>query len=108
MKNLDNLKKNQKTIGKTWVGKTELFNPEANILIGSIILKQLVDEFTENGVPRLDKVAVIYNAGRYGKIAKKTIAHKGTTEQLVGLLPKEPSSYITKLVGKHGLLDILV
>jgi hypothetical protein len=30
---VDNLKKNQKTIGKTWVGKTELFNPEANILI---------------------------------------------------------------------------
>jgi soluble lytic murein transglycosylase-like protein len=108
MKNLENLKKNQKSIGKTWIGKKELFNPELNILIGSIIIKQLADEFTENGVPRLDKVAVIYNAGRYGKIAKKTINHKGSVEDLVSILPKEPSAYITKLVGTNGLLDILI
>ena len=31
MKNLENLKKNQKSIGKTWIGKQELFNPELNI-----------------------------------------------------------------------------
>ena len=74
MNNLEKLKKNQKSIGKTWIGKKELFNPELNILIGSIVLKQLVDEFTEDGIPRLDKVAVIYNAGRFGKIGKKTIA----------------------------------
>jgi soluble lytic murein transglycosylase-like protein len=108
MKNLEKLKKNQKSIGKTWIGKKELFNPELNILIGSIIVKQLADEFSENGVPRLDKVAVIYNAGRYGKIAKKTIGHKGSVDELVGILPKEPSAYITKLVGTNGLLDILV
>jgi soluble lytic murein transglycosylase-like protein len=108
MKNLEKLKKNQKSIGKTWIGKKELFNPELNILIGSIIVKQLADEFSENGVPRLDKVAVIYNAGRYGKIAKKTISHKGSVDELVGILPKEPSAYITKLVGTNGLLDILV
>lgn len=108
MKNLEKLKKNQKSIGKTWIGKKELFNPELNILIGSIIVKQLADEFSENGVPRLDKVAVIYNAGRYGKIAKKTIAHKGSVDELVGILPKEPSAYITKLVGTNGLLDILI
>jgi hypothetical protein len=104
----DKLKPNQKSIGKTWVTKDVLFKPELNILIGSIVLKQLIDEFTEDGVPRLDKVAVIYNAGRYGGIGKKTIAHKGTTEELVGILPKEPSSYITKLVGTNGVLDIIV
>lgn len=108
MKNLENLKKNQKSIGKTWIGKQELFNPELNILVGSIIVKQLADEFTENGVPRLDKVAVVYNAGRFGKIGKKAINHKGSVEELVGALPKEPSAYITKLVGTHGVLDILV
>ncbi len=104
----DKLKPNQKTIGKTWVTKSVLFKPELNILIGSLILKQLMDEFTENGVPRLDKVAVIYNAGRFGSIGKKTIAHEGTTEELVAMLPKEPSSYITKLVGANGILDILI
>jgi soluble lytic murein transglycosylase-like protein len=104
----DNLKANQKTIGKTWITKDLLLKPEYNILVGSIILKQLIDEFTVDGVPRLDKVAVLYNAGRYGGIGKKTIAHKGTTEELVSMLPKEPSTYITKLVGTNGLLDIMV
>jgi hypothetical protein len=107
MSNLDKLKKNQKSIGKTWITKSDLFKPEFNILVGSIILKQLIDEFTEDGVPRLDKVAVLYNAGRYGKIGKMTIAHKGSTEELHSKLPKEPSSYITKLLGVNSTLDIL-
>lgn len=108
MKNLQNLKPNQKSIGKTWITKADLFKPEFNILVGSITIKQLLDEFTEDGVPRLDKVAVIYNAGRYGKIGKMTISHTGSVDELHSKLPKEPSSYITKLLGKNSTLDILI
>ena len=107
IKNISNLKPNQKTIGKTWITKSDLLKPEFNILVGSIIIKQLIDEFTENDVPRLDKVAVLYNAGRYGKIGKMTIAHTGSIEDLHSKLPKEPSAYITKLLGVNSTLDIL-
>lgn len=107
MKYFKNLKPKAKTIGKTYITKNDLLKPELNVLIGSIIIKQLIDEFTDSGVPRLDKVAVIYNAGRYGKIGKMTIAHTGTIEELHKKLPSEPSNYITKLLGINSTLDIL-
>lgn len=105
---LNNLKKNQKSIGSTFVTPSDLFNPEFNILLGSIIVKQLVDEFTENGNPRLDKVVVIYNTGRFSKPAKLAIKHKGDTDSLLAKIPRGQGDYIRKLMGKNSLLDILV
>lgn len=105
---LNNLKKNQKSIGSTFVTPTDLFNPEFNVLLGSIIVKQLVDEFTENGNPRLDKVVVIYNTGRFSKPAKIAIKHKGDTDSLLAKIPRGQGDYIRKLIGKNSLLDILV
>jgi soluble lytic murein transglycosylase-like protein len=106
--NLNNLKKNQKSIGKTFTTSADLFNPEFNILLGSIIVKQLVDEFTENGNPRLDKVVVIYNTGRFSKPAKLAIKHKGDTDSLLAKIPRGQGDYIRKLIGKNSLLDIIV
>jgi soluble lytic murein transglycosylase-like protein len=106
--NLNNLKKNQKSIGKTFITSADLFNPEFNILLGSIIVKQLVDEFTENGNPRLDKVVVIYNTGRFSKPAKLAIKHKGDTDSLLAKIPRGQGDYIRKLIGKNSLLDIIV
>jgi soluble lytic murein transglycosylase-like protein len=105
---LNNLKKNQKSIGSTFVTPADLFNPEFNVLLGSIIVKQLVDEFTENGNPRLDKVVVIYNTGRFSKPAKLAIKHKGDTDSLLAKIPRGQGDYIRKLIGKNSLLDILV
>lgn len=105
---LNNLKKNQKSIGSTFVTSADLFNPEFNILLGSIIVKQLVDEFTENGNPRLDKVVVIYNTGRFSKPAKIAIKHKGDTDSLLAKIPRGQGDYIRKLIGKNSLLDIIV
>lgn len=105
---LNNLKKNQKSIGSTFVTPADLFNPEFNILLGSIIVKQLVDEFTENGNPRLDKVVVIYNTGRFSKPAKIAIKHKGDTDSLLAKIPRGQGDYIRKLIGKNSLLDIIV
>jgi len=104
---LDKLKPNQKSLGKTWIGETELMKPEFNILVGSMILGQLIDEFTEKGAARLDKVVVIYNTGRYSSTAKKAIAFTGDTNALIAALPKAQADYIRKLVGKNGTLDVL-
>ena len=106
---LENVKPHQTTIGKTFITKADLLDPEFNITVGVILLKQLIDEFTgADGKVRMDKVVVIYNGGRYGAIAKKTIAFKGTTEELLAEMPKETSAYILKLIGTQGLLDTML
>jgi soluble lytic murein transglycosylase-like protein len=105
---LEKVKPGQKSIGKTFITKQDLFKPEFNVLVGSILLGQLINEFTENGRPRLDKIVVVYNTGRYASISKKAIAHVGDTNSLIKILPKGQADYIRKLVGTNGLLDILV
>jgi soluble lytic murein transglycosylase-like protein len=105
---LEKVKANQTSLGKTFVTKDDLLKPEFNILVGSILLKQLIDEFTENGKVRMDKVITIYNGGRYSSTAKKVIKYKGNTSQLLSELPKETSAYIVKLLGTNGLLDTLI
>lgn len=105
---IENVKGGQRSIGKTFITKGDLFKPEFNILIGTIILGQLINEFTENGKPRLDKIVVIYNTGRYSKTSKATINHTGDTTSLVSKLPKGVGDYVKKLVGVNGVLDVLV
>lgn len=105
---LQNVKAKQTSIGKTFITKEDLLKPEFNILVGSILLKQLVDEFTENGKVRMDKVITIYNGGRYSSTAKKVIKYKGSTNDLLAELPKETSAYIVKLLGTNGILDTIV
>lgn len=105
---IESVKPKQTSIGKTFVTREDLLKPEFNILVGSIIVKQLLDEFFEGGAVRLDKVAVIYNTGRFSKIGKTVIAHKGTTDELIAKIPVGQADYIRKLIGTNGTLDILV
>lgn len=105
---VEKVKPNQKSLGKTFVTNNDLFKPEFNILVGTILLGQLINEFTENGKLRLDKVVTIYNGGRYSKAGKKIISFKGDTKELLTQIPKESSDYIKKLVGTQGVLDIIV
>lgn len=105
---LEKVKPKQRSIGKTFVTNADLFKPEFNVLVGSILLKQLTDEFTENGKIRFDKVITVYNGGRYGKAAKKVIAFKGSIDEMLSFVPKETSNYIKKLVGTNGVLDVLI
>lgn len=105
---VEKVKPKQTSIGKTFITKEDLLKPEFNILVSGILLKQLVDEFTVNGHVRLDKVITIYNGGRFGKTAKKVIPFKGTTNELLTLVPKETSNYILKLLGTNGVLDSIV
>lgn len=53
--------------GRT-VTVADLKNPEFNVLVGAITLGLLIDEYTENGVVRLDKVHLRYNQGWFYKI----------------------------------------
>ncbi len=93
----------------TFVTRDELFDPEFNILMGALHIGQLMDEFTENNIPRLDKVVVIYNTGRYSKLAKKIIADKTSSmEKLTNSLPVGQADYVRKLIGVNSVLDIIV
>jgi soluble lytic murein transglycosylase-like protein len=105
---IDKVKPKQTSLGKTFVTNDDLLKPEFNILVGSIFLKQLMDEFTENGKIRMDKVVAIYNGGRFSKAAKKIIPFKGNAEQLLTQVPKETSDYVKKLLGTQGVLDTIV
>lgn len=106
---IEKVKPKQKSIGKTFITKEDLLDPEFNILVGTILLKQLIDEFTDkNGKVRMDKVISIYNAGRYGSTAKKIIASKEPIDVLIKKVPKETNAYILKLLGERGILDTIV
>lgn len=96
-----------KTSIGTFIESNELFNPEFNILVGSLLLGQLIDEFTENGKPRLDKVVVVYNRGRYDKVSKKAAKFSGSEKQMLAELPSGTQDYVLKLVGTNGTLDML-
>jgi hypothetical protein len=67
-----------------------------------------VDEFSSNGIIRLDKIIAIYNGGRFSKSGKKIIPFKGSTKELLTQVPKETSDYIKKLAGTNGVLESIV
>jgi len=87
------------------ITSSDLFNPELNILIGCIYLGQLIDEHQENNTVRLDKVVIRYNMGYY------SYARGGQLiGDVMGVLAKVnpiTRSYITKLIGKNGILEML-
>jgi hypothetical protein len=82
------------------IEKKDLLYPELNILIGAMLIGQLVDQHTEGGVPRMDKVVVRYNAGYFYKPKGNTI------EQTVAMVPAESRNYIYKLLGTNGVLSL--
>jgi hypothetical protein len=106
--NLEKLKPNQKTISKTFVTKQDLLDPTFNLLTGTILLGQLIDEFSQNGVPRLDKIVVIYNRGRFDKVSKQIAKSGKGIDEIINSIPKGTGDYVTKLLGKNSLLDSLV
>lgn len=82
------------------IEKKDLFNPELNILIGAMLIGQLIDQHTELGTPRMDKVVVRYNAGYFYKPQGNTI------QQTVNLVNAESRNYIYKLLGNNGVLSL--
>jgi soluble lytic murein transglycosylase-like protein len=96
--------------GKTRViTQADQIKPELNILIGSIVLGQLVDTTwgTQDGVIRLDRVISVYNAGAYGDTGKKArLGNHASPLALANVVNTTTASYIKKIMGKDGALDI--
>jgi soluble lytic murein transglycosylase-like protein len=85
------------------ITKQHLLNPELNILIGAIYIGILIDEESSGGQVRLDRVVVRYNRGYFNK---KGLS--GSITDILANMNNESRSYIVKLLGKNGLLDILI
>jgi soluble lytic murein transglycosylase-like protein len=96
--------------GKTRaITNADQLKPELNILIGTIILGQLVDTDwgTENGEIKLDRVISVYNAGAYGDTGKKARSKQyKTPEELAKVVNPISRSYIQKILGVQGALDL--
>jgi len=84
----------------------DLSKPAVNVAIGALYLAWLIDQHTEAGTVRLDKVIVRYNAGHNYKPPVG-----GTANEMFNFAlqkgGKESGNYITKLVGRNGLIEML-
>ena len=97
--------------GKTReITNADQLKPELNILIGSIVLGQLIDNdwAKEGNKLRLDRVIAVYNAGADGDTGKKArLGNYPTPKALADSVNSISRSYIAKIVGKDGALDII-
>lgn len=85
------------------LSKTDLLNPELNILLGAIYVGILIDDHTENGVIRLDKLVLRYNKGFFTKFSKTA-----NVAQIYASASKTSQDYIKKLAGQNSALSVLV
>jgi Transglycosylase SLT domain len=104
------------------ITQSDQLNAELNILIGSIILGQLADSLFDGGKfdgkwavdknnkLRLDRMLAVYNAGAFGEVGKA--ARKGNHATPFDLhnaiRVAETKTYIKKLLGKNGAMDVQV
>jgi len=97
--------------GKTReITNADQLKPELNILIGSIVLGQLIDNdwAKEGNKLRLDRVISVYNAGAYGDTGKKArLGNYPTPKALADSVNSISRAYIAKIIGKDGALDII-
>ena len=97
--------------GKTReITNADQLKPELNILIGSIVLGQLIDNdwAKEGNKLRLVRVIAVYNAGAYGDAGKKArLGNYPTPKALADSVNSITRAYIAKIVGKDGALDII-
>jgi hypothetical protein len=101
------------------ITQADQVKPGLNILIGSILLGQYVDsrydggKFTgqwaidQDGKLRLDRIITVYNAGAYGPDGKKArTGNHPTAFALANAVNTTTRSYINKILGKNGAMDI--
>ena len=95
--------------GTRAITNADQLKPELNILIGTITLGQLIDTDwgTEDGEIKLDRVITVYNAGAYGNAGKKARSKSyKTPKSLASAVNPVTSSYIRKILGVNGALDL--
>lgn len=92
------------------ITNADQLNAELNILIGSIVLGQLIDQdwARQDNRLRLDRVIVVYNAGAYGVAGKKArLENYPNARALAESVNPISRAYIAKIVGENGALEIL-
>jgi hypothetical protein len=109
------------------ITQADAVKPELNILIGSILLGQYADSYHDggkstmvNGVARkwavdglagelrIDRMVSVYNSGAYGSIGKLgRLGNHANAKELADALPEPTTSYVKKILGKNGAMDIL-
>lgn len=109
-----NMKK-LKFLGDTKAGTVkptaqELLTPRVNLMIGGMMLGRLIDQSTDvlnvtDRLVRWDKVVVRYNSGYFYRPKANTVAAMIAEARKRG--GAETANYITKFVGKNGLLPTL-
>lgn len=109
--NLDRLLKvdNTDLLGNAeWRGilSPALKNAEFNVMVAALALSLLIREHSTTGTMRTDYISARYNQGYYLLLARKISKTLGT-EQLIAKVPSEAKSYIVKMCGRNGWLDIL-
>lgn len=82
-------------------------NAEFNIAMGTATLRWLLEAYSKEGDSPLNKVMVSYNMGYYG--AKNKIKGNMTSAEMLAVkgLGIEPKSYLLKMLGRYGFLDLL-
>lgn len=80
----------------------ELYNPELNIVTGTLFLAAIMSEEIENGTVRLDRVITRYNRGYFSKIKGNP-----STETILSNTNPETRAYIIKLAGRNSVMDLL-
>lgn len=99
---LDTLLAKKFLVPDVYTKGSDLYNPAFNILVGTMYLGRLIDEFTSLGLVRLDKVVVKYNRGYFAKVPSGS-----TTDKLLNNIQGVTRDYILKLVGTNGVMDVL-
>jgi hypothetical protein len=107
------------------ITNADQLKPELNILIGTILLGQYVDSMHDGGKKtisngsqvlwakdddgelRMDRIIAVYNGGAYGEGGTKARSKKyPTAKALADAVNSVTSSYIKKVMGKNGALDV--
>ncbi|GAB3761345.1 hypothetical protein [Spirosoma pomorum] len=83
-----------------------LKDPEFNVMVAGLILSMLMAEHSEDGTYRPDYISARYNQGYYLLKARKIIKTLSTA-QLIAKVPAEAKSYIVKMCGRNGWMEIL-
>ena len=89
--------------------QADLQNPELNILIGAITLGQYIDKTwgtDPNGNIRMDRIIALYNWG-LGGFNKNSLGTKDV-QGVMANVPAITKTYIQKMLGKNGALDIAI
>lgn len=83
-----------------------LKDPEFNIAMGTAVIRWLLEAFKEGSESPLNKVMVAYNRGYSSSknILKGSIDSEKMLKLKIGI---EPKSYLLKMLGRYGFLDLM-